>query len=51
MFLAAYMFAKSNDKDLSDCIKFANLCSGEIIQKYGAKMDDNSQYQKLYQKL
>ncbi len=51
MFLAAYMFAKSNDKNLSDCIKFANLCSGQIIQTYGAKMEDSSQYQKLYQKL
>ena len=50
MFLAAYIFAKISNKVLSDRIKFANKCSGNVIQKYGAKLD-NQEYGKLLEKL
>ena len=50
MFLAAYVFAKISNKVLSDRIKFANTCSGNVIQKYGAKLD-NQEYDKLLEKL
>ena len=33
------------------CIKFANICSGEIIQNYGAKFNELSDYQKLFKLL
>ena len=36
MFLAAYLLSKTKDKTISESIKFANKCSGKIIQKYGA---------------
>ena len=51
MFLAAYLYSKLNNKDLSKCIKFANSCSAEIIQKYGAKFDDQIAYKQLLEKL
>ena len=50
MFLAAYLFAKVCDRSLTDRIKFANKCSGNIIQRYGAKLDDQD-YSKLLEKL
>ncbi|MEC7677498.1 MAG: adenosine kinase [Pseudomonadota bacterium] len=50
MFLAAYLFAKVCDRSLADRIKFANKCSGNIIQRYGAKLDDQD-YSKLLEKL
>ena len=51
MFLASYIFAKINQKNLSDCVKFANRCAGEVIQEYGAKLDSDSAYKKLYENL
>ena len=30
---------------------FANICSAEIIQKYGAKFDDQMLYKQLRRKL
>jgi len=50
MFLAAYLFAKVCDRSLADRIKFANKCSGNIIQRYGDKLDDQD-YSKLLEKL
>jgi len=50
MFLAAYIFAKVNKKAISDRIKFANICSGNVIQSYGAKLD-NQDYSKLLERL
>ena len=50
MFLAAYIFAKMNDKSVVNRIKFANICSGNVIQTYGAKLD-NQDYIKLREKL
>ena len=51
MFLAAYIFAKINQKSLADCIKFANMCAGNIIEKYGAKLDSDDAYRELCEKL
>ena len=51
MFLAAYLFAKSMNRNLSDSIKFANTCSGEIIRQYGAKLNRSNDYKRLYEKL
>ena len=45
MFLAAYLYAKTLEKNIPECIKFANICSGEIIQNYGAKFNELSDYQ------
>ena len=50
MFLAAYIFAKVSDKSVIDRIKFANTCSGNVIQTYGAKLDKQD-YIKLLKKL
>ena len=50
MFLAAYIFAKVSDKSVIDRIKFANTCSGNVIQTYGAKLDKQD-YVKLLKKL
>ena len=50
MFLAAYIFAKVSNKMLTERIKFANICSGNVIQRYGAKLD-NQDYSKLLEKL
>lgn len=51
MFLASYIFAKINQKNLSDCVRFANKCAGEVIQEYGAKLDSDSAYKRLYENL
>ena len=51
MFLAAYMYSKLNNQDPSRSIMFANKCSAEIIQKYGAKFDDQMLYKQLLRKL
>ena len=51
MFLAAYLLSKAKNKSISESIKFANKCSGKIIQKYGAKFDTESEYKKLYSDL
>ena len=51
MFLASYIFAKINQKNLSDCVRFANRCAGEVIQEYGAKLDSDSAYKRLYKTL
>jgi sugar/nucleoside kinase (ribokinase family) len=51
MFLAAYLLSKSKDKDISESIKFANKCSGKIIQIYGAKFDSTNDYKALYSEL
>lgn len=51
MFLASYIFAKVNKKSLSECIRFANMCSGDVIQKYGAKLESDNEYKRLYEKL
>ena len=48
MFLAAYLLSKAKNKNISESIKFANKCSGKIIQKYGAKFDNESDYKALY---
>ena len=50
MFLAAYIFAKVSNKSVIDSIKFANTCSANVIQTYGAKLD-NQDYGKLLKKL
>ncbi len=50
MFLAAYIFAKISNKPVADRIKFANKCSGNVIQRYGAKLD-NLDYIKLLEQL
>ena len=50
MFLAAYIFAKVSNKSVIDSIKFANRCSANVIQTYGAKLD-NQAYGKLLKKL
>ncbi len=50
MFLAAYIFARVNDKPVIDRIKFANTCAGNVIQTYGAKLDKQD-YIKLLEKL
>ena len=50
MFLAAYIFAKVSNKSVIDSIKFANTCSANVIQTYGAKLD-NQAYGKLLKKL
>ncbi len=44
MFLAAYLFAKFNNKNTSECIMFSNLCSGKVIQIYGAKLEGRDDY-------
>jgi fructokinase len=51
MFLAAYLLSKNKNKTTSESITFANKCSGKIIQKYGAKFDDVSEYEALYSEL
>ena len=51
MFLAAYLLSKAKKKDVSESIKFANRCSGKIIQEYGAKFDSESDYKSLYSEL
>ena len=51
MFLAAYLFSKNKNKTTSESISFANKCSGRIIQTYGAKFDDVSEYKALYSEL
>ena len=50
MFLAAYIFAKISNKPVADRIKFANKCSGNVIQRYGAKLD-TLDYSKLLKEL
>ena len=50
MFLAAYIFAKVRDKSVIDRIKFANKCSGDVIQTYGAKLEKQD-YVELLKKL
>ena len=50
MFLAAYIFAKVRGKSVIDRIKFANICSGDVIQTYGAKLEKKD-YVKLLKKL
>ena len=50
MFLAAYIFAKVRDVSVIDRIKFANTCSGDVIQTYGAKLEKQN-YAKLLKKL
>ena len=51
MFLAAYLLSKAKNKSISESIKFANKCSGKIIQNYGAKFDSESEYKVLYSDL
>ena len=51
MFLAAYLLSKNKNKTTSESIGFANKCSGRIIQTYGAKFDDVSEYKALYSEL
>ena len=51
MFLAAYIYSKLNNYNPSRSIMFANTCSAEIIQKYGAKFDDQILYKQLLRKL
>ena len=51
MFLAAYIYSKLSNKDPSRSIMFANTCSAKIIQKYGAKFDDQNLYKQLLKKL
>ena len=51
MFLAAYLSSKAKNKSITECIKFANKCSGKIIQNYGAKFDSESEYNVLYSDL
>ena len=51
MFLAAYLLSKAKNKSISESIKFANKCSGKIIQKYGAKFDSENEYKELYSDL
>ncbi|MEK9793563.1 MAG: adenosine kinase [Gammaproteobacteria bacterium] len=51
MFLAAYLFAKFNNKTTSECIMFSNLCSGKVIEIYGAKLESRNDYIKLKSKL
>ena len=51
MFLAAYLLSKAKNKSISESIKFANKCSGKIIQKYGAKFDSELEYKELYSDL
>ena len=51
MFLAAYLFAKFNNKTTSECIMFSNLCSGKVIEIYGAKLEGRNDYIKLKSKL
>ena len=51
MFLAAYLLSKANSKSISESIKFANKCSGKIIQNYGAKFDNENEYKVLYSAL
>ena len=50
MFLAAYIFAKVKDESVIDRIKFANTCSGDVIQTYGAKLEKQD-YVELLKKL
>ena len=47
MFLAAYIFARVSNKSVTDRIKFANTCSGNVIQRYGAKLDTHDYSQLL----
>ena len=51
MFLAAYMYAMIKNKNKTDRIRFANICSSHIIQKYGAKLDSDNHYKMLMNKL
>ena len=51
MFLAAYLISKAKSKSITESIKFANKCSGKIIQNYGAKFDSESEYKVLYSDL
>ena len=51
MFLAAYLLSKAKKKSITESIKFANKCSGKIIQNYGAKFDSESEYKALYSDL
>ena len=48
MFLGAFMHMFDEDKNnINESLTFANLCASKIIQVYGAKFDDKSEYQKL----
>ena len=40
-------YKKTIKRNISECIKFANICSGEIIQNYGAKFDNLNDYQSI----
>ena len=48
---ADYLYAQTTKINISECIKFANICSGEIIQNYGAKFNNLNDYQKLFKLL
>jgi sugar/nucleoside kinase (ribokinase family) len=48
MFLGAFMHMFDEDKNnINESLTFANLCASKIIQVYGAKFDDKSEYQTL----
>ena len=47
MFLAAYMSAKIENKTIIERVHFANECSARIIEKYGAKFDNDNDYKEL----
>ena len=51
MFLAAYILATVKNKKITERISFSNKCAARIIQGYGAKFDDNEEYNKLYLQL
>ena len=48
MFLGAFMHMFDEDKNnINESLTFANLCASKIIQVYGAKFDDKTEYQTL----
>ncbi len=47
MFLAAFMHSYCNDTNFLNATKFANYCAGKIIEVYGAKFNDESDYKNL----
>ena len=44
MFLAAFMYGKENNNDVINSLKFANFCSGKVIEHYGAKLPGKQDY-------
>ncbi|MBH44121.1 MAG: hypothetical protein CMD88_01505 [Gammaproteobacteria bacterium] len=44
MFLASFIYSREKDNNVLNALKFANHCSGKIIEQYGAKLSHKQDY-------